>query len=78
MKTLVIELKKGGAMSYDVDRIKTPRAALALVYEALHRGAYRYDIIKSIQFLETHLGLQLGAVFIPPKAVDLKRGGNKR
>lgn len=66
MKTLILECKRGGKpLVYPLERIRSPRAALAMVLDALHRGAHRYEVIKSLQILERHLGIELAIVESP-------------
>jgi hypothetical protein len=67
-KTIILPLKHGGSITYDSDRIRSPRALLALVYEALHRGARRPELLEFIKSEERRLGLELGGVTLDKRA----------
>ena len=73
MDNISLEMKNGGTIIYPLERIRTPRAALALIFEGLHRGARRQELIKAMQFFEKHLGIELGAVVLPSKRHDRAR-----
>ena len=62
---IIISTKTGGFVIAPLDKLKTPRAVLGFVLEALHRGGRRIDTIEAIKTLETHLGLDLGREIIP-------------
>lgn len=62
MEKINLVFRNGGGVSYELDQVKTPRALLAVVYEGLAKGAYRFELLQLIQRMERHLGLELGAV----------------
>ena len=68
MEQIILPLKSGHAISYDSGLIKSPRAVLALVYEALSRGARRPELLEFIKDSERRLGLELGAVRLDRRA----------
>lgn len=68
MTEIILPQKHGGALTYDLDRIRSPRALLALVYEALHRGARRLELLEFIKSEERRLGLELGGVTLDKRA----------
>ena len=67
-ETIILPLKHGGSITYDLDRIKSPRSLLALVYEALHRGARRPELLGFIKDEERRLGIELGGINLDRRA----------
>jgi len=67
MQDIIIITKGGSSISAKLQRLRTPRAVLALVLEALSKGGRRSEIITAIQVLERHLGLELAGL-------EVKRG----
>lgn len=65
---IILPLKNGSEIVYDLERIKSPRSLLALVYEALHRGARRTELLGFIKEEERRLGIELGGINLDRRA----------